>query len=210
MHTDEPANVVLEYQPPSHGFSFSDRQVKLLGSAERALRWTWFLLIVWAAMQYVSLSSPSFLAWFVGVTVGLAWLIVFATFAAASFTRRRRLAGVVIRGLLGTLFAVVALPSTRADWPFDFAFWMSRPFLESTADRLEAGQSVMTPRFCGLILITDVSRAPNGTPFLFMSYSPSGWTGLVRHPTTGKVDHVNSNNGGPGMLTDRWELVDED
>ena len=210
MHTDEPGNIALDYQRPPRGLHFSDEQVKWLGRAERTLRWAWFCLILWAWMQYPSLSNgPSLLGLFLGLTLALAWLMVFGTFAAASFTRRRW-ATVAARGLVGALFFVVAFPSSRPDWPFDFAFSVSRPFLDRTADRVEAGQTVITPRFCGLILITDVRRARNGTPCLYMSHSPSGWTGLVRHPVNGKVDHINSNNGGPGMLTDRWELVDED
>lgn len=107
------------------------------------------------------------------------------------------------------LFALISVSMFTSALP-RLGFAASRPFLESLANDVAAGRSVSTPRVCGIFVIRHVRREPNGTPGLYTDWSKDGWSGLIRHPTTGRVDHVNSNNGVGPKLPDGWEWVSED
>ena len=174
---------------------------------ERVVRWIVFLLFLISISQYLSLSNGLSMVLLLAGFVGLiAWFI----FASVIFPVIANRAG--LRYVRAPLIAIVAMlvivvSGFATRWPFHLAYFVSTPFLERAADRVEQGKH---PGFCGLFIFTDWQLHDAQTVGLYFYRDGGGWTGLVRHPSAGKRIWVNSNNGGPKSLNGRWQLVDED
>ena len=74
-------------------------------------------------------------------------------------------------------------------WPLHLAFLASRPSLERLADRVEAGQMIVSPHWIGPFRLSESAvDSDSKTVGLFIDPNPGGRTGLVRvHSETPEV-----------------------
>ncbi len=108
-----------------------------------------------------------------------------------------------LRGLAAasTVVALVAMPFTA--WPLRLLLPVSRPALESLADRAEAGLPLDLPAQAGLLRVVRVERVSG--VLLVTSPDPSGSVGLARCECAPGAEPWGSVGVGSG-----WELVQQD
>ncbi len=112
------------------------------------------------------------------------------------------------------LMLIASVPLTR--WPMHVAFAVSRPSLDTLADRAERGEKIRYPVRCGLLVIKNVqmerinSLAPRAAPRLWLQGNDTNLVGsLTRGPfeesSYGEFSLTNLGNGSTG-----WFHVCED
>jgi hypothetical protein len=92
---------------------------------------------------------------------------------------------------LALVFVLAILPAVTIStlWPLHLAFLAFRPSLERLADRVEAGQMIVSPHWIGPFRLSESGIDSNvKTVALFIDPNPGGRTGFVRvHSKTPKV-----------------------
>ena len=96
-------------------------------------------------------------------------------------------------------------------WPLRAAFLVSKPSLESLADRVAAGQTPAFPTWAGVYRIVGSRSDPtNGWVALIFDPNPSGKSVFVRYPLGMNVPRRTASPFISLELTSRWTFEMED
>jgi hypothetical protein len=122
---------------------------------------------------------PMFLGWFLALPIVISTGAAWAGAATRRTARPRRspwLAWPLVLAL-----GILPLTMLVTHWPLRLAFLVSRPAMNRLADRVLAGQAVISPEWAGLFRVVGSAVDPTrGNVGLIIDANPSGRSGFVR------------------------------